>query len=250
MKRLALFFCAVAIIIVPACGRIDNHVAVQSDQEPSPSVLESTIPQNESHPMLNTTATPNPSNNDESSATTYNSYYDAVNLYKVKNTLDISATGKYTFNGLSFSGVLDEETLYLAMAKALEGFDLAIATGTYGNWGRHVSKLVFGISKPKDSDKLKPLVKNAQEFIARDVYAVDRFLKRLSVSEYVSGVFQFDIGKYDFSILNYYALSKELGITETALGYTLAMLEVYGASATISQDEYSCNLKITRRNIS
>ena len=175
----------------------------------------------------------------------YDAYIEAI--YLSRDELDgPSVTGNYSYNGLTIlnddiewmftwgrdADYLPQDSLYHSVAKGLEGYDLftkdGTETGLYGIWGADLVPLAFGFPKPSLYEDIKSYVRNAQEFVVNDddqqLYVIMKKLQSLSCAV---GHFDFENSIYNFEITDLSSAAKEMMISETMLGYTIAVLDCY-----------------------
>lgn len=171
-----------------------------------------------------------------------------------KKNLHLTQTGRYKYqdfcmvnedmewleDSLNKDGSVELGALYRSSAKILEGFE-ELGKNLYGNWGKATVPVILGIEKPKTWDECKPYVENAREFITAEdsKRAVLRKLEQLIC---VEGTFDYDEGIFDFTIDDLTQAANEMGISETMLGYCLALLAEYGP--TIEFVDNSCIFRL------
>lgn len=177
---------------------------------------------------------------------TYEAYLEATTLNK--SQLTATSLGKYFYgdyaivdededwlkNTLNTTGSINQGALYRSFAKGLDCFD----TVPYSMWGEKYCEVIWGISKPNEPTEIEPLIADTNKFITRSDSFLN-ILKKLNSLESVSGSFDFDKMKIDFSIQSLTDTSAELGITEQMLGYTLAMLDEYAPTINFDGNSYT-----------
>jgi hypothetical protein len=176
----------------------------------------------------------------------YSAFFDATWLADW-NT-DISSSGKRSFKGLTLINGYEADSLYLSMAKSLEGF--YAFEDFYANWGNDVVPLIWGFDKPENRDSLSPYVDEVSQYITTSDDALAKVMNKFSGLNSVSGTFDIAQESYHFQIEDVSACASELGITERALGYILAMIEVYAPDSYFTGNEeifgtsYHCDLDV------
>ncbi len=171
--------------------------------------------------------------------------YDAYMEAKELDHSNIEETEyEVTYNGMTIARDelkwLEDGALYRSLAKKLEGFYMStLGKEFYSPTGEDSITLICGIEKQPTWEEMKPYVDKASLFVTREnsLEAVMRGLQGLSC---VSGNFDFSNRIYDFEISDLQAASKELGISEKMLGYTLAMLDEYAPTVEFGNNSYKC----------
>lgn len=175
---------------------------------------------------------------------THKAYLAATTLDQSK--LEKSNSGKYSYDGIT---IIDSEvqsieagTMYRSISKSLEGFYL-FGKIIYDNWNADIVSTVFGIDKPSSYDEMKPYVDSVFSYIIPDA-TLPQILSWLQKCSTVSGDFDYEKGTFSFEISDLTSTASELHITEKMLGYTLAVIEEYGAETKFTGNSYTCKLQV------
>lgn len=177
--------------------------------------------------------------------------YETHKAYLAATTLDQSKLEKDSIGSCKYNGItipesetqdIEAGTMYRSISKSLEGFYLFGKT-IYGNWNANIAQTVFGIDKPSSYDEMKPYVDLVFSYIIPDA-SLPQILSWLQNCSTVSGDFDYEQGTFSFEISDLTSTASELLITEKMLGYTLAVIEEYGAETKFTGNSYTCKLQV------
>ena len=172
---------------------------------------------------------------------THQAYIDATNLTVGK--LNKTSDGEYYFKNIHVSSdeieYLESGAIYRSLAMQLEG-GYVIGKVMYSNWGSDIIPTVFVVDRPASWAEAEPMVDKASRFINKN-NSLTEVMTVFSKMESVNGTFDFINCSFDFEIADLPLAASELEITESMLGYMLAMLEEYAVEASFDGNSYSCN---------
>ena len=251
MKKLMAILLLISLIALVGCAEKDSESSTAIIDEPQSTGELSTKPTDKPGSVEEAkreSAAPSvqpaeaiPEVKIEEPSSVYLAFQDATSLSE-KNTTKSTYSSNRSFGELVLQNEYEYDSLYLSMAKALEGF--YVLEDFYGNYGNTFIPFFFGIEKPKNRDEMTSLIEDASKYVTRNGVPLECIMEKLATLESVEGTIDTNARSYHFVIADLSSCAKEMNITETALGYILAIVEDYAPETTFKGNTYSCDLDV------
>lgn len=178
--------------------------------------------------------------NQSNTSVVYDAYLEAININESELIKDQLST---TYHDIKINAdelqYLEDGAIYRSLARKIEGFYMETTKNNYtSNYDNYI-QLICGIECQPTYDEMKVYVDKAH-LVVTEENALQSIMSTFQQTEGISGNFDFENNIFDFEIYDLKMASSQLGISETMLGYTLAMLNEYGPSTEFGENSYKC----------
>lgn len=176
--------------------------------------------------------------------TTEKYYTDTINI----DYVDLDILDNYSYDGVEILPddinrtlrTVRQAAMYRKVSALLQGFDAHFHDG---------SKLsVLCLDEPTSSrEEFEPHYNNLITFIVPDEEdPLIKVINKLESLNSVSGTFDYENEKFEFTIKNTLECAKEMGISERLLGYIFAMLDEYAPTINFTNTGLSFSVDVNR----